>query len=177
MTDSSLQQKRLAAAAIDIGVLVVLGMILGGVGAVLTCSGALSKIGTLAQYAMHLLVLAYVFGSLAFVLGRDVLAGSTSPGKKAMGIRVVTTAGAPIGVMESVKRNALFAPGLAVGALLALLGMIPIVGCVTGCLLWPLRLLAGVFGVVAGIYEIVMIVQEPDGVRLGDKMAGTRVVI
>jgi len=177
MTDSSLQQKRLAAAAIDIGVLVVLGVILSGVGMALGCSGALSKVQTLATYVVHVLVLLYVFGSLAFVLARDVLAGSASPGKKMMGIRVVTVTGSPIGLMDSIKRNALFSPGFAMAALLALLGMIPIVGCVTGCLLWPLRLLAGVFGVVAGIYEIVMIVQEPDGVRLGDKMAGTRVVI
>jgi uncharacterized RDD family membrane protein YckC len=176
MTDSSLQQKRLAAAAIDIGVLFVLGIALWGIGTALACSGALSKFGVIARYLIHMLLLVYVFGSLAFVLGRDILAGSASPGKKMMGIRVVTAAGAPIGVTESVKRNMLFAPGLAVVALLTLLGMIPIVGCVT-CLLWPLRVLASVFGVVAGIYEIVMITQEPDGVRLGDKMAGTRVVI
>jgi len=176
MTDSSLQQKRLAAAAIDIGILIVLGMIMSGVGLAIGCSGALSKIHTLANYLWHVLALVYVFGSLAFVLGRDVLAGSASPGKKIMGIRVVTVTGSPIGVMESIKRNALFSPGFAMAALLALLAMIPFVGCVA-CLLLPLRLLAGVFAVVAGIYEIVMIIQEPSGVRLGDKMAGTRVVL
>jgi uncharacterized RDD family membrane protein YckC len=177
MTDSQLQQKRLAAAAIDFGILVVLMLLMVALGWVLVCSGALAEIdGMVAHIVYSLLVVVWAFISLGFVLGRDVLAGGSSPGKKMMGLRVVTVTGAPIGFMESAKRNALFAPGFAVAALASVIQAIPIVGCLA-CLLLPLRVLATVAGLVAVVYELVMIFQEPDGVRLGDKMAGTRVVI
>jgi uncharacterized RDD family membrane protein YckC len=177
MTDSQLQQKRLAAAAIDFGVLIAFMVLMIGVGWALVCTGALAEIDGVAGHIIYsLLVVAWAFASLGYVLGRDVVAGDRSLGKKVMGLRVVTVTGAPIGFVESAKRNALFAPGFAVAALSSLIQAIPIVGCLA-CLLWPLRAVATVAGLVAVVYELVMIFQEPDGVRLGDKMAGTRVVI
>jgi uncharacterized RDD family membrane protein YckC len=177
MNDSQLQQKRLAAAAIDFAILIAFMVLMIGVGWAIVCSGAMTEIDGMAGHIIYsLLVVAWAFASLGYVLGRDVLAGDRSLGKKVMGLRVVTVSGAPIGFVESAKRNALFAPGFAVAALASLIQAIPLVGCLA-CLLLPLRVLATVAGLVALVYELVLIFVEPDGVRLGDKMAGTRVVI
>jgi len=177
MTDATLQQKRLIAAAIDIGILFALWMAMSLALFALTCSGVLTRIEFLDTYAVPLLLCAMLGVSLFYVVARDVVAGDRSVGKKLMNIRVVTQAGAPIGVMESVKRNALFTPGLALALVGALLGLVPIVGCMLQCLLWPVRLGAGLFVLGAVIYEILQITQDPDGVRFGDKLAATRVVL
>jgi uncharacterized RDD family membrane protein YckC len=175
MTDAQLQQKRLLAAATDIGILIGIWFVMGLMVAAVVCLGS-SRVEFLGTYGVRLAILAMIGVALCYVIGRDVVAGDRSVGKRLMGIRVVTEAGAPIGVMESIKRNSLFAPGLALALVGAVFGLVPIVGCVVGCLLWPLRLAAGLFALGAVIYEIVQITQDPAGVRLGDKMAKTRVI-
>jgi uncharacterized RDD family membrane protein YckC len=114
--------------------------------------------------------------ALGFVVGRDILAGGSSIGKKTQGIRVVTTAGGPISFMDSAKRNAFFAIGAAFGLLSATLRLIPCLGDAVSCLLTPLYVLGGLASLVVAIIEIVKIVQDPEGIRLGDNFAGTRVV-
>lgn len=176
MTDAELQQKRLVAAAIDVAVLIVVGALVGASYAVLTCTGAFSKVPFLGTYGVRLMLVAYAGVSLALVLARDVLAGDRSPGKKLQGIRVVTQAGTPAGVVESVKRNGLFALGSALALVGAVMGLVPCLGTIVGCMLWPLQGLAGLASLAAAGYELYLITQDPNGVRLGDQWAGTRVV-
>jgi uncharacterized RDD family membrane protein YckC len=114
--------------------------------------------------------------SALYILARDVVAGGRSVGKKIMEIRAVTAAGAPIGVVESVKRNAVFAPPFVLWVLSVLIGMIPGGTCIA-CVLLPLQLLAGAAALAAVVWEVIQIIQDPDGVRLGDKLAGTRVTL
>jgi uncharacterized RDD family membrane protein YckC len=174
MTDPQLQQKRFIAAAIDIAILIALGVVLALAAIAVSCSGAAAHVDFLATHGGDLIGVAISLVSFGYVIGRDVVAGDRSVGKKLMGIRVVTQMGAPIGIMESIKRNALFAPGVALGVVLSVVGLLPGGGCLV-CLLWPLRMLAGIAALGALIWELIQIAQNPDGVRVGDQMAGTRV--
>jgi uncharacterized RDD family membrane protein YckC len=175
MTDPELQQKRLIAAAIDVGVLVVVSTILSMGAIVINCVASASNVEFLATYGAQIILVLVLLADLLLVLGRDLTGGDRSLGKKLMNIRVVRASGEPISFMESVKRNALFAPGLAIGLLTALLGLIPFVGCVAACLFLIPRIIAGLAALGAVVWEVVQIIQQPDGVRVGDKMADTRV--
>lgn len=174
MTDPDLQQKRLIAAGIDSGLLMVAGTLLMGVLGVL--GFAADSVDVISGYGAGFAVFLVAGACLLYVIGRDLFAGGRSLGKKIMGIRVVTEAGARIGVLESVKRNALFAPPFVLWLLSAFLQLLPLGTCVA-CLILPLQLLAAFFALAAAVYELVLIVQEPDGARLGDKLAATRVVV
>ena len=176
MTDSELQQKRLIAAAIDIAIAVGI-MVVFWVGAFVfvLLAGSNSGSGVL-PYVGRVLGFLGALLSLGYILGRDVLAGGNSIGKKTQGIRVVTTGGAPITFVDSAKRNAFFAIGSILGLVSATLGLIPCLGDAVNCLLLPLRLIGLVVGLVVAVIEIVKITQDPEGIRLGDSFAGTRVV-
>lgn len=175
MTDSQLQQKRLAAAGIDIAILFAASLVLSLGALVIGCVSRMTHIDFLATYGTQLMIVIVLIVDLLLVLGRDLLGGDRSLGKKLMGIRVVRSSGEPISIMESVKRNALFAPGLAIGVVAAILGLIPFLGCMAQCLLLLPRILAGLFALGAFVWEVIQIFQQPDGVRLGDKLADTRV--
>lgn len=178
MTDAELQQKRLIAAAIDIGIGFALGIVVG-IGifvfniVVVMAAGHDSVLG---YWVPRILGFASTLISLAYMLGRDMLGGGRSLGKKTQDLTVVTAGGSPIGVVESVKRNAIFALGALLAMLSATLHLIPCVGGVLACLLTPLMLLGGLISILAAVVEIVKITQDPDGIRLGDQIAGTRVV-
>ncbi len=105
-----------------------------------------------------------------------MVAGDRSIGKKIQDIRVVTTTGAPIDFMTSARRNGIFAIGAVLGVVSATLGLIPCLGDAVNCMLMPLQLLGIVVAVGAAIYEILQITQQPDGIRFGDRTAGTRVI-
>lgn len=175
MTDAALQQKRLIAAAIDIAVGVgiavvvfvgslILGLLLGMASA------------SVAGYAARVLHLIGSLAILAFILGRDVLFEGRSLGKKTQDLKVVGATGAPVTLEESVRRNALFAAGSALAVLSTALQLFPCVGDVVACLLTPLLLLGGLAAFLGAIVEVVMIVQDPAGIRFGDKFARTKVV-
>jgi len=176
MKDSELQQKRLIAAAIDVvvalGIMVVFWVaawafvFLAGTA---TEGGVLPYLGRILSFVGSLL-------SLGYILGRDVVMGGNSIGKKTQGIRVVTTGGASIAFVDSAKRNAFFAIGSILGLVSATLGLIPCLGDEVNCLLLPLMLLGLLVGLGVAVVEIVKITQDPEGVRLGDNFAGTRVV-
>lgn len=112
-------------------------------------------------------------GSLIFAVGyaaaaaaillRDVAFQGRSPGKKIMGLGVVTASGGAITANESIRRNATLAVGMAGGVLT----IIPILGG----LVWMLANLAQ-FGLF--VYEVYLIANNQP--RLGDKIAGTQVV-
>jgi uncharacterized RDD family membrane protein YckC len=87
-----------------------------------------------------------------------------SLGKRLVKIRPVRLDGAPMDVATSIKRNWMFAIA-PVGVLL----LFTLIGII---LALPLFFVAAVLGVI----EIVLVVVDPDGRRLGDKLAVTRVI-
>ena len=87
-----------------------------------------------------------------------------SIGKKVMKLRPVALDGQPLDIMMSVKRNWMFA--LWVIAQFLLFTLVGIVLAI------PLFLIA----LVIGIIEIVLVFTDAEGRRIGDKMAGTRVI-
>ncbi len=174
MTNSELQQKRLVAAAIDGGIAIALAIVVVIGSAVL--GFVTGRMGAVGAYVPRIIYFLGAAVMTAYVLGRDVLAGDRSFGKKIQGIRVVT-GGNPISVMESVKRNLIFGVGAILGLLSATFQLVPCLGTAVACLLWPLQILAGLATFVAVIIEVVKITQDPDGIRLGDQFANTRVVL
>jgi hypothetical protein len=162
MTDTELQQKRLIAAAIDGGIAIVLAIVIGIVGAIM--GHIVVMLGALVGVAGQAVLLGYI-------LLRDIVSGDRSLGKKTQEIKVVTTSGAPLTAMDSIKRNAIFAIGSVLGLIWAMAGVIPFLAC----LLTPLMVLGSIISFVAVIVEIVKILQDPAGIRFGDQFASTRV--
>ncbi len=177
MTDGDLQQKRIMAALIVIAIAIAISLAFAIVSWVLAgILGSATSSGALSTYVPRVLSFLGSLISLGYMLGRDVTAGDRSIGKKVQNIRVVTTAGGAITFNESMRRNGIFAIGAVLGVLSATLGLIPCLGDVVNCLLMPVMLLGVMVSVGAAIYEILQITQQPDGIRFGDKQAGTRVV-
>lgn len=98
------------------------------------------------------------------LLLRDVALQGRSPGKKIMGLAVVTASGGPITAQESIKRNLPLAVGLA-GNVFAI---IPFVG-------WIVSMLASIAQLGLFAYELYRVAQQQP--RLGDQIAGTQVVL
>jgi hypothetical protein len=179
MTDNDLQNKRLMAAAIDIGVYVVilgvfwvLSMIVGfALGRVGSEGGGVALL-----FAMRLVNFLGSILILGYVLGRDMIANGRSLGKQLVDIRVLTKGGGAIGFEQSARRNAIFAVGALLGLIAATLQLVPCLGDALVCLMTPLFVLSWVFGIAAVIVEIIKITQDPAGVRFGDEWGGTRVV-
>jgi uncharacterized RDD family membrane protein YckC len=95
----------------------------------------------------------------AYLLVADGLMQGQSPGKKIFGVKaVIPRTRAPAGFQESVLRNAPFAA-------VTVFWAVPI--------LWPIFFLVGV--PVIG-YEAWRVWDEPQGLRLGDRVADTQVV-
>lgn len=111
-----------------------------------------------------------IIGAL-YILLRDALPIEAleykSIGKKLLKLSVVKTEGPPgrIDYGTSAKRNWMFA----LGPIMMFLMFIPIIG-------WILDLLIGIGCLVLVIIELIKIFSDKQGIRLGDKMAGTRVV-
>ena len=177
MTDRDLQQKRILAGLIDIGVAIAISLAFMIVSLVLGFGlGSATDSSVVGGYVPRILGFLGSVVSLGYILGRDVVAGERSIGKKLMDIRVVKINGAPIDYMDSARRNGIFAIGSALGFLSATLQLIPCLGDAAACMLMPLTLLGIVVSIGAAIYEILQITQQPEGIRFGDKTAGTRVV-
>jgi hypothetical protein len=177
MTDRDLQQKRIVAAVIDIGIAFVIFIGLAIVSFAITFVIARgSSDSTVAHYITRVIGFLSSLLGLGYVLGRDVLGGDRSLGKKMQNIRIVTVSGAPVGFMDSVRRNAIFAIGSILGLLSATLQLVPCLGDAVACMLLPLQVLGGLVSLGAAIFELIKITSEPEGIRMGDQMAGTRVV-
>lgn len=176
MTDRDLQNKRFIAAGIDIAIAIALGLAFGIVavimGFVFGHSTGSSGIGNYVPRVISFL--GALFG-LAYILSRDILAGDRSLGKKLQDLRVVSLGGGPIGLMESVRRNALFGIGSALGLLSATLQLLPCLGDAVACLLAPIWVLGALVALGVAIYELIRIAQDPQGIRLGDQFANTKV--
>ncbi len=107
-------------------------------------------------------------GATAYWLLRDGMdlefMDHRSIGKKVMKLRPVTLDGQPLDMATSIKRNWMF--GL--GGLTQLFAM-TVIGLLIAI---PLGLIA----LVISIIEIVLVLTDAEGRRMGDKMAGTRVI-
>lgn len=127
-------------------------------------------------------VIAFVVGLVPYVgwlagaaywLCRDGLefdfADRRSIGKKVMKLRPVRLDGRPMDLGTSVRRNWMFALGAAFG----LVAMIPVLGWILAVLLVVPFLLAALG---LGIFELIKVITDPKGRRLGDTMAGTQVI-
>jgi uncharacterized RDD family membrane protein YckC len=99
----------------------------------------------------------------AYILLKDGLdfefMDKRSLGKKLMKLRPVRLDGGSMDITTSIQRNW----PLAIGSVLAI---IPILG-------W---LIAVPVALVIGIIELVLVLTDPEGRRLGDKLAGTKVI-
>ncbi|UCD25385.1 MAG: RDD family protein [Gemmatimonadota bacterium] len=88
-----------------------------------------------------------------------------SVGKRLMQLRPVTLDGSPMDLVASAKRNWMFA----IGGIVTLLLAVPFVGLL---LVVPVAIV----GMVIGILELFLVLGDPEGRRLGDKIANTKVV-
>ncbi len=88
-----------------------------------------------------------------------------SIGKKLMKLRPVTLDGSPMDMLASAKRNWMFA----LGGVISILIFIPIIG-------WLLIIPVGLVSLALGIVELVLVIVDPEGRRLGDKIANTKVI-
>lgn len=127
-------------------------------------------IDSVIAYAISLLpVVGGLIGG-AYMLLRDGLtldfANGRSIGKHLMKIRPIRLDGQPMDLATSARRNWMFALGLLISALV----FIPIVG-------WLLIPVVAIFSVVIVIIETLNANKKPAGIRIGDKMAGTEVVV
>ncbi|RJO61812.1 MAG: hypothetical protein C4542_05490 [Dehalococcoidia bacterium] len=104
-------------------------------------------------------ILGGIAGFLYFLL-RDGLAGGSSLGKKLLSLRVISCkSGQSSTYIDSIKRNLVF-------ALPSLLLVVPFLGHMAYLLVAS----------VVGIIEVVAVLINSDGRRVGDKLANTRVV-
>jgi uncharacterized RDD family membrane protein YckC len=175
MNDAALQNKRLIAAGIDVLAAIALGLVFG-IAAVVAGFVFDFASGALGRFVPAFLNLLGAVAGLGFILGRDVLVDGRSPGKKVQDLKVVTKTGGPVTFMESARRNAIFAVGSALAVVSALLNLLPCLGAAVTCLMAPLFMLAMAVGLIAAVIEVIKIIQDPAGIRLGDQWAGTRVV-
>ncbi len=105
----------------------------------------------------------------AYMLSRDGLdfdfMKHRSVGKHLMKLRVLRNDGSPMDIVTSVKRNWMFAIGLIILGLM----FIPFLG-------WALIPLVAIAAPILLIIEAVLAYNDPQGLRWGDRLAGTRVI-
>lgn len=168
---------RLAAMGIDIGICVGIGIVMSIIAAIF-CAIAGGWISFATMYLSMALNCAAVGG---YMLLRDFLFQSSSFGKKMMKLRVVTLNGGPITAMHSIRRNIGFgAPTLIAGVLALLFFLFIALGIANNAFYYllyvlPLSLL-NLAALAYGIWELITVLNTPEGQRWGDKFAGTRVV-
>jgi uncharacterized RDD family membrane protein YckC len=88
-----------------------------------------------------------------------------SIGKKVMKLRPVLLDGGKVDIAVSVKRNWMFA----ISGIIQLLIFIPVVG-------WALIPVVGIITLILVIIEIILVLTDPEGRRMGDKIANTKVI-
>ena len=147
----------------DLGKRVVAGLIDGLIGGVLSVVIPFLGIG-------YLIGGAYILTKDAIMveLLKDPAWKGRSVGKKIMHLKVVGPGGSDIDMALSAKRNW----PLALGQLLSfILALIPL-----RSMAWSTWSLIGSVSSIIGIIEIVLVLTDPQGRRLGDKLANTRVI-
>ncbi len=165
MNDSKLQNDRFIAMAIDIGILIGVSII--GFVIQLIFRFAAGNIGSAIGGIISGLIVA------AYMAARDIIFKGNSIGKHAMKLKVVdSTTNGPINFMQSLKRNIFFVIPPALGAIFSIFSIIPFLGIITGLI----EVLVGLAALVFFVIEIVKIVSTPEGIRIGDNLAKTKVV-
>lgn len=147
----------------DLGKRVVAGLIDGLIGGVLSVVIPFLGIG-------YLIGGAYILTKDAIMveLLKDPAWKGRSVGKKIMHLKVVGPEGSDVDIELSAKRNW----PLALGQLLSfILALIPL-----RSMAWSTWSLIGSVSSIIGIIEIVLVLTDPQGRRLGDKLANTRVI-
>lgn len=97
--------------------------------------------------------------AIVYVIGKNEEWKNKSIGKKLMGLKVVELSGQDVDIMVSSKRNIT----IAIGSILAI---IPILGWIAAVMVAP----------IIGIIECILVLTDPKGRRIGDKIANTQVV-
>ncbi|WP_038046344.1 RDD family protein [Thermoanaerobaculum aquaticum] len=124
--------------------------------------------GILAAGVSFIPIVGGIIGGL-YILLRDGLEldfmDRRSIGKKLIKLRPVRLDGQPMDPVTSAKRNL----PLAVGAVGTIFWIIPFLG-------WIVAILFGLVGLVIGIIELVLVLTDAEGRRMGDKLAGTKVI-
>lgn len=127
-------------------------------------------IDAVAVYAVGLVPIIGGLVGIAYVLARDGLAfdfmDGRSLGKKIMKLRPVRLDGEPMDLRTSVMRNL----PLTLGSLAQVLLFVPVIG-------WILIPFVAIAGVVLVVIEVLRVVNDPEGRRWGDQLAGTKVVV
>lgn len=147
----------------DLGKRVVAGLIDGLIGGVLSVVIPFLGIG-------YLIGGAYILTKDAIMveLLKDPAWKGRSVGKKIMHLKVVGPEDSDVDIEVSAKRN--WPPAL--GQLLSfILALIPL-----RSMAWSTWSLIGSVSSIIGIIEIVLVLTDPQGRRLGDKLANTRVI-
>jgi hypothetical protein len=88
-----------------------------------------------------------------------------SVGKHLMKLRPVTLDGSPMDITASVRRNWMFA----LGGIVELLWWIPFIG-------WLFVIPVALAAFAIGVLELYLVITDPEGRRLGDKIANTMVI-
>ncbi len=124
--------------------------------------------GVIATVIGFIPVIGQIVGG-AYLLVRDGLEfefmDGRSIGKKVMKLRPVSRDGSKMTIEKSVRRNWPFGFGLLIG----LLFLIPVIG-------WALIPIVAIAAMLLGLFEAFKVVTDPEGIRLGDSMAGTKVI-
>ncbi len=132
--------------------------------------------------AIPAIVVGFVLGLIPFIGGliggllaggwwlvRDGLeldfADKRSPGKKIMKLRPVRLDGQPMTMEVSIKRNL----PLAVYCVGYILWVVPVLG-------WLVSIPIFAIGAIVSLIEAVLALTDPEGRRMGDKYAGTKVI-
>lgn len=105
----------------------------------------------------------------AYIVCRDGLEfdfmRQASIGKQLMKLKPVRLDGQPMDLQTSIRRNWMFG----FGAIMSVLLYIPIIG-------WLLMIPVGFIALALGLFEIFKVLTDPEGRRMGDNMAGTKVI-
>lgn len=124
--------------------------------------------GILAAGVSLIPVVGGIVGGL-YILLRDGLGlefmDKRSIGKKLMKLRPVRLDGQPMDPVSSAKRNL----PLCVGAVGSVFLVIPLLG-------WIVALLFAAIGLAIAAFELVLVLTDAEGRRMGDKLAETKVV-
>ena len=112
---------------------------------------------------------------------KDSFFGGASIGKRVMKIRVATVDGTAFTLMHSIKRNIGFGvPNLVCGILGFFFVLLVFMGAGSEALLYllyyvPLSIM-NLAALAYWIFELISVLNNPEGQRWGDRFAGTRVV-
>jgi hypothetical protein len=151
-TEGEQSDARSAGGKADLGRRFVAAAIDGGIGIVIGLIPAVGGLAAAAYWALRDGL------ELEFMHHRSI-------GKHVMKLRPVTLDGLPMDITASVRRNWMFA----LGGVVELLWWIPFIG-------WLFVIPVALAAFAIGVLELYLVITDPEGRRLGDKIANTVVI-